>query len=490
MSPRPTKQLQRKQSKAEYKCKQPQTLIRCSTCNMNYDLKSTSSSTKTQLVMSSQQKRTWKCQDCSSDLAKSKNLNSQTDTSTPKTTIKSMTSLSSHSNMSIDYVTQRRTKTRTIFSDSSPQSLPDSKDCSLLSENSNLRRSLPDLSTRTYDDVQDLKQTIQDLQLQLQSAHIEIENLILEKNSLLQKISQQDLKLSALNVINTPSPLNLKKKKKNVITDPISQPTVSQPSPVTPKQPIIESEILQNKSPLAQDDQTNNVQQSELSDHTIQSSIEHKDSNKIYIYGSQQCIGLAVSLIKSRENSVYNKYSISSLTKPCADTQEVLKECYNTQQVESSKVIICVGENDSNPIKIIAELSAVLQKLQKCDVLVLNVLRSNYLNEKLLNLKLQLLCKTFKNCHFVKNSPRFSNYLFDICKNINYHIDFIDYKRSYLSFESLKRRLQSSRVSKISNPVLKETCNLKQKSILDYFTKNQETNISRGYPQSKARFFR
>ncbi|CAG4945756.1 unnamed protein product [Parnassius apollo] len=83
----------------------------------------------------------------------------------------------------------------------------DVKGHSLLEENNNSledislspRRSLPDLSTRDYDDEYiQLKQKIEALNSKLASAHTEIENLHMEKNVLQKEVHEQKKSNSAL----------------------------------------------------------------------------------------------------------------------------------------------------------------------------------------------------------------------------------------------------------------------------------------------------
>ncbi|CAG4975697.1 unnamed protein product [Parnassius apollo] len=49
----------------------------------------------------------------------------------------------------------------------------------------------------------------------------------------------------------------------------------------------------------------------------------------IFIMGTQQCIGLAAELTKSRMNSRYEDYQVTAFIKPFASTEEVLKICTN-----------------------------------------------------------------------------------------------------------------------------------------------------------------
>ncbi|WP_337241651.1 hypothetical protein, partial [Proteus faecis] len=78
--------------------------------------------------------------------------------------------------------------------------------------------------------------------------------------------------------------------------------------------------------------------------------------NHIQIIGTQQLVGLAAELIKSRFKTPYEKYSVSAFTKPQALSEEISKACDNLKLKDNDKLVICLGENDNNPVKIISHL--------------------------------------------------------------------------------------------------------------------------------------
>ncbi|CAG5036075.1 unnamed protein product [Parnassius apollo] len=100
----------------------------------------------------------------------------------------------------------------------------------------------------------------------------------------------------------------------------------------------------------------------------------------IFIMGTQQCIGLAAELTKSRMNNRYEDYQVTAFIKPFASTEEVLKLCTNLKVDTHDKVILCVGENDDDPVTTIAELYAALKLLKHATVIVMNVNSSKHLN--------------------------------------------------------------------------------------------------------------
>lgn len=169
--------------------------------------------------------------------------------------------------------------------------------------------------------------------------------------------------------------------------------------------------------------------------------------------GGQQCTGLASQLIQSRKESNYLKYNISSITKPGAGAEEVLKPSYKLKDSQDNCLIACVRENNTNPNKIIIELSAMLKCFQYTQIIVLKVLHNESLNEYMLNTTLKNICKNFTNCTFVDINPynyyyknKF-NYFSYVCKQINYVIDSNYYDRYFLRYKSTNvqpRLLQSN----------------------------------------------
>lgn len=358
------------------------------------------------------------------------------------------------------------------LSDDEENSYRSFEEHSFRSNTSTLGRSLPDLSTRLNDEVEELKQKIQDLSLQLESAHLEIETLTLEKNGLLETISQQDIKINTLKAMNAPSPtITIKKKKNKSTTLARDAQTTHDGSSKNVSSPVNKvKKIPMEKKP----EEMNNLLTSRISEGK-KNVTTFKDSNKIYIYGSQQCTGLASALLKSRINNKYEKYEVFAETKPNATTEEILKSCHNTNTTSTCKVILCIGENDTNPTKVITELSAALNKFKNCNVLVLNTLYSHHLNEYYLNKNLRIICNSYSNCHFVETSMSCYNYLSNVCKKINFYVDSLDYERLYLNVNIIKRRLQLTD-SKFKNVKHNREPKLQQKTILHYFSKKQEVN--------------
>lgn len=326
-----------------------------------------------------------------------------------------------------------------------------------LSKSDHLAKSLPDLSTLTNTDIDDFKKENELLKEQLHIAHTEIENLHSEKNDLQKQNLEQQKLIAQLKLICKSSPYKSNKTSSitkhgskffNKSLDYTNINTTNTESSVESRLP---NEEILKKSPKKTYAET----VSDTKD-IAEGSKKSKTSNmrQIRIYGTQQCVGLASAITQSRQNSKYENYSVTATTKPNATTEEVLKSCQDINLETRDKVVICVGENDNNPVKVISELYVVLKKYYMYTVIVLNILSNKYLNENRLNNDIQMLCKNFNNCVYVKSShqesgPRTNNTnrLKYMCDQVNYVIDCEDYDHKYLNFKSQKKYSQKKTCS-------------------------------------------
>ncbi|CAG5023706.1 unnamed protein product [Parnassius apollo] len=276
--------------------------------------------------------------------------------------------------MEIDNITIRKRKTN------------DSFDCSFISHRSDCRRhSLPDLSIGYDSDTDELREEIKKLQKKLDSANGEIDNLNYEIYNLSKKLKDQQKTIENLKKLATESTTSTKKydstkkivkrqlRKDNSLEElnksfqelQIRNDSLTQ-SKQTETYRQIQEQYFQStnnkciKSQLLPQDDTASTQTNNLNKPTNKES-KNNFEKKIFIIGSQQCVGLSSHLIISRQQSRYNKYNISSITKPYATAEEILKSCYKLQPNESNYVILCVGENDTTPTKLSIELSSALR---------------------------------------------------------------------------------------------------------------------------------
>lgn len=131
---------------------------------------------------------------------------------------------------------------------------------------------------------------------------------------------------------------------------------------------------------------------------------------------------------------------MTSFVKPNAKSEDILKCCQMYDITSNDRVVLCVGEHDSNPTKVFIELCATLKSLYMCPVLVLKVCNNIHLNVNRLNNMIKMICNQNSNCKFVDfqlDSNRRSKYYYtlnEFCKKINYTLDTIDYNLKFLPF--------------------------------------------------------
>lgn len=359
--------------------------------------------------------------------------------------------------MDDQHVTQRRIKTN----------LNESWNTSLISTTSSdyHAQSLPDLSTGNLHDHEfvTLKEEFEKMKLKLMSANIEIDNLNTEIRELKTITENQEKTILQLKTICS-SPISsskrnqtLRKKRLSCLHDSKMNSSTSDLGLQSDEENKIRGTILTRCMASQTDVATiNSHPWAHVNEHTLGISVPQRDvavnnilpvaapqkqSSEMLILGGKQCTGLASHIIQSRQDSKFMKYRISSIIKPHATTEEILNPSYKFKDTIKNCLIICIGENDTNPIKIEIELSALLKRMKNTQIIILNVLKSNYLNEYKLNSTLKTICKNFTNCSFIDinlyncylNKYQYFTYA---CKKINYILDSLYYDRTYLNFKS------------------------------------------------------
>lgn len=325
------------------------------------------------------------------------------------------------------------------------------EDMSCLSMNSSgpitRGNSLPDLSTRHFnkDELQELRDEINALEVQLDSAHTEIESLIMENNKLIKAISELEKKTGLLksicgNASERKSLSNHKSKSQKKLKPRRLQLTTDATS--TPKNHLNVTKYSPD-SEKPQDEPNQNVCHSQESIKSNKKDRKSVNQNKkIFIFGGQQCSGLASALLNSRLDTNFEKYEIVSFIKPNAKCTEILQSNVIDNIREDDKIVICVGEHDTNPTQLTIELSYFIKRFCKSAIFVISVSRSDYLNEIVLNNTIKLICNNSTNCKYV-NTMMYGNramYLSKLCDKINMEIDSIYYKEKYLTFKTKKTR--------------------------------------------------
>lgn len=189
------------------------------------------------------------------------------------------------------------------------------------------------------------------------------------------------------------------------------------------------------------------------------------DSNHIYIFGTQRCVGLSTALLRSRMNTSYEKYRITAITKPFALAADITKNVRDVQAGSRDKFVICVGENDYDTNILTLHLRRLLAHLVDNDVVVINLLTNMYINVNHINNEIKHICNKYQNCHFIECKSR--NVL-KMCQSINHVIDYIDYKYKYLNIKELKKIIMRNNESR--NSIVRK---YQKGTIPYYFSKSQ-----------------
>ncbi|CAD0205884.1 unnamed protein product [Chrysodeixis includens] len=352
-----------------------------------------------------------------------------------------------------------------------------------------LAKSLPDLSTGQLfnEDIERYKDEIEKLKEELAIAHNEIDNLTIEKNNLQLQFYEQKQKNEQLKQICTNSPSTLKKtKSKQKASKKLQQRTsnlnmscndldlipdnnvdLSTIDVANSKLQLKASEMQNSPrySEMSHEDtkqktleiprncsfQQNIVQEEQLSSSQLvptnisfQSVITRQGAQRktltnslikkrVFIFGGQSCSGLTKHLITSRHDNPYTKYQFISIIKSHASTEEILNSAKLFEITENDRIVLFIGQNDSNPFKVKAELCYFL-KCILCPVFVLRVFRNKHINEFKLNNMLRMICKQFSGCTYVNVDYKNSYNIFrDLCYNINYALDQTDYDLTFLT---------------------------------------------------------
>jgi hypothetical protein len=398
-------------SKKCHKCKNmisSRHFVTCSSCSHDFDINCVNISDKRFYLMSPNRKKNWKCKEC---LSTSDNTNDRRLNITP------------------DNITLRRAYN--IPTKNSFQSLSEDEFDSDNLHDDTKNRSCPELNITQNSETLELKEIIKALETKLEVADSEIENLILENGQLKHKILNCDKKIKQLQSLCKTTP-NIKRGRKSLNKTKLNFSHIDDTD-------ITHSEEIEKKiiSEVSQ-----NTEQEISSPTTPTFSTQKEDTIKrIFILGGNQCSGLALRLIKSRLNTQYETYKVSSVIKPNAPCYEILNSSETKALTSDDIIIVNVGEMDKNPITLCSELAFFLKTHSEPTVIVLSLKSNKYLNETELNKMMKLYCENFKNCKFLDTSGLYT-YNNDYIKNtifkINILIDSLYYEKNYLSYKKIK----------------------------------------------------
>lgn len=428
--------------------------LTCSQCKLNLDLGCANVPFVRFNIMEAQRKKKWKCDKC---LVKNKSP-------LPAQTLPARNS-SNGTNRDLSDATYENVNTRQRKNPraSSVELLDNSSDNtdtdSILCEKSCL--SLPDINNTGTKELHD---EIILLKTKLASAHVEIDKLNMEVTDLKKKLDDQQRKGQVLKQLLTePTPRKLTPIKTNRHKGTcLSSRKSSLPIAAGDKIQRIERKMEETQVTLAPPSTTYEKQTPDFTGDT---------PPKIYIVGGQQCVGLGPRLVHSRLESKYGRYSISAVTKPNAPAEEILKECDNVEDSSRNYLLLCAGEDDTNPMKVVIEFASKLKRFNFINIIVLAINDNTSLNTYKLNELISNLCRNIPNCQFVNiHNGRLQHtsnaYLNMTCKQINFIIDYRYYCDKYLSCKGLHEILKNNRQK---TNTAKQNVNPKKRGTIPYY---------------------
>ncbi|CAG5055836.1 unnamed protein product [Parnassius apollo] len=380
--------------------------------------------------MDAERKKSWRCDKCVNKTSSATKAGPSSVSKQAVNTPQNSSNISSNLSDENYYVTKRNhKKTRLhVSSEELAHNLTEdyaSNTSSTLLEDT--PKSLPNLSV---DDDSELIEEINLLKTQLASAHAEIERLNIQVTNL-QKIIESQQKKSKIfkQLLSEPSPRKLTPSKSVKIKHrPLRNIALASSPKNTPSDDDIanfELTTLPGTKEIRQHEMANN------SKETTPTVSFNEQSQRIVIIGDQTARNMATSLAQTRSNYKNpKKYFISGIVYPNASIEHVIQcsKIMIEELQEDDWLVLCLGSNDSNPIKIGVELSSLLKKQNKAKILVTSVIENPYLNVKRLNSHIQTILKCFKNVNYLDLSY---NGIYPY-RRVNNVIDTIDYKKYFL----------------------------------------------------------
>lgn len=366
-------------------------------------------------------------------------------------------------NGSVDNVTVRRYNVpiRNSF-----ESLSDEEFDSSIIRNDTLNRSCPNLTIDYKSEVDVLQNKITNLQEKLELSDSYSTKLLLENEDLRKQIAECTRHIQNLKEI-CKSTTSSKVSKIGNTSKLLSRISVNKENKELSKEKSADNSIiLINKGNIMLD----SIDQQKIDS---KKQVTTQVSKKMHILGGSQSRGLAAALLNSRRNTSYEKYQVTSSIKPGARCEDILKSLETLDTYSRNVFIINIGENDSNPIKLLAELSAFMKMHAESFIIVTGIKNSLHLNEKKLNNKVKILCKNFDNCVFLdlKDLDYFDvQFLNKLCSKINYLVDSRDYDNKYLSYNKIKPKF-TQYLEDIPNKGHKPLERLRKGTIPFYFKK-------------------
>lgn len=487
--------------------------LSCFNCKQTYDLPCAKIYLKQFLEMTTKNKNIWKCGKCTAnDSKRVTNLEANTMCDAEISSIVITDDM-------IDNVTYR-TKTGRSLSQENLSNDQWTNNSDTLNSTLNKNESYNSLPNFTESiEMAELREENITLSTQLSSAHEEITNLNIEINNLKKQMEEKERKLNIYKTLlhaetlhtspgkQTPNKIkSMQTKNSNNLLSEISKQKINKN----------EAKKLHTAKQNARHYDKTSVgnSMSQKPNITEDVSYETKNYRTIYIYGGTQCVGLAGKIMNSRINTQYNKYSVTSFIKPYANTQEIIQTSKLNTYTKNDKIILSLGENDTNPFEVMIGLINLAQSVNNCTIIVMSVQNNPYLNTDKLNHTLKHISTNLPNCKFLDFMSENNEQMFQKNKiqKINLLIDMLDYENTYLKPNSnkivIKYNMKNPEItdiprkgtipyyfSRINNKVKNEIKETKQNrnSILNYFPiiKNKyNDNLNKKLMSRDKDFFR
>lgn len=469
--------------------------IACSGCDSRYHFDCSGTSEKLYQILSSDAKKQWKCKNCIHKVVKQNKIKENIQHGQVSNVTKRRKLTSAKSKNDVIETFEVHSSDITIPELESSQGSP-SLDSRLLSDD-DCNTSTEQLSKSMEEQymvgaTEDLRRQINVLTSDLLSTQNELENTICENNSLKKTINKLTQELHVLkNICKSPAVLKKsssttpKRKRQSInIHDALSLDVTPKPSvftivpgtscerkaniwSATDKENLdriikdlqaalieSEAEIVKLKKQIETLDAklicmaSNSTKQEshkpahEQRKRLISKAIKpnnNENTSTIRIFGGNQCVGLASCLLHSRYNTNYDKYKVSSKTKPNASTGEILYDCQSVTPMPTDKIVISFGEHDCNPTSVLTELRRLIENFRNVPIIILNVTSNKFINVYKLNDEIYNLIRYYNNCYFLRFHANSS--LLTISKKINLTIDSIDYDRKYLDVNEIKKHV-------------------------------------------------
>lgn len=397
--------------------------LKCSVCIKYYEIDCANVSVKVFSTMTKIRKQNWKCTDCANKTTSMP--------SSSKIVGKKITNAPIVKSAFIDEnITMRKGPAKLNVS----QSMEDLSqveisgevvyNTSLLDESS---QSLPNTSSIDCSQITDLRKEIETISIDLSSATNEIDRLNMEVTNLNKKVEEQQKKIELYKSLLS----------SNVSSSRKSTPNKSRKrmSTILPENDVNLLIDVKKDNILVKRDKLYTLQNNNLAVQKNENQAPAApENNKILIIGGAQCQNLALNLSNTRKDNAYGKYEVTGFLKPGAPTEVLLDLCRHMQMKKEDKLILCVGEEDTDPHKLSLELYATLKTIKASTIILISVVRNRYLNEYNLNTTLKNVCNKLDRCYFI-NIGEYENqfnYRNDICKKINMYIDSDDYDTQFL----------------------------------------------------------